>query len=87
MADPHVDQLKLKEWFTESVFSDILSSKYVSQYPLMLPKEKDIQMIRKEEEVPRLFKAVVWRLSSQAPVSQLNFMEELFSFENQCLLG
>lgn len=53
----------------------------------MLPKEKDIQMIRKEEEVPQLFKAVVWRLSSQAPVSQLNFMEELFSFENQCLLG
>lgn len=33
----------------------------------MLPEEKDIQMIRKEEEVPQLFKVVsgAFRLSHQ----------------------
>lgn len=42
-------------------------SEYVSQYPLMLPEEKDIQMNRKEEEVPQLFKVVsgAFRLSHQ----------------------
>lgn len=46
----------------QPVFPDILLSEYVSQYPLMFPKEKDIQMIRAEEEVLQLFQVVFWCL-------------------------